>query len=398
MIGLTRTSDPRQFYLGDEEAAFRKDLCAFLSAEAGETARARHYNERAYLGWDPEFRHAFRRELGRRGYIGLGWPREHSGAGKDMVFQLLYCEEMEYHNAPGMEPATTYVPYVIMWFGTADQQAYFLPRLRQGELSFFLGYSEPGAGSDLANLSAKAVEVGDHFLITGEKSYSTYADIADYGLVAARTNRGVKRHEGISMFLVDMRLPGIRVAQHRTVAGFDHPSVYFDNVAVPASMLVGQQDRGWDVLMGAINFERAALGSPGLLERQMRRLVAFASADAHGPASVRDDLNADRLVTATIEADAARLYAYEVVCWQAAGERPQHEASLAALLKREAARLLDVTGLELLGSDSQLRGSSAPLNGAVEQEYREHIYFHFAAGGFDITRNVIATRGLGLPR
>jgi alkylation response protein AidB-like acyl-CoA dehydrogenase len=273
--------------------------------------------------------------------------------------------------------------------------------LRAGELSIFLGYSEPEAGSDLASLRTQAVDQGDSFLITGQKFYSSYASHADYGLVAARTDPAASRHGGISLFLVDVRTPRVTMAQHRTVAGYNHPSVYFDHVEVPRRMLIGELHQGWRILMGAIDFERASLAAPGLVDRQLDRLIQFAmTRSANGRRPIDDPVVRDQLVTLAVEAEAARLYAYHVGDLQARGRSPRHETSVSLLLKREAARLADVTGIELLGPYAQLRGATAyaPFDGAIEQEYREHLYFHFAAGGFDITRNVIAIRGLGLRR
>ncbi len=332
----------------------------------------------------------------------MGWPAEYGGGGKDLVYQMIFAEEIEYHRAPSLEPAIGYIPQVLLDHGTEEQKLFFLPRLRRGELAVFLGYSEPEAGSDLANIKTVAVEGTDGYVITGQKVYSSYADISDYGFVVARTDPSSVRHRGLSLFLVDMRSPGINLSSYRTVAGTDHHSVHFDHVVVPKTGLVGQLHQGWRVLMGAIDFERATIASPGLLDRQLDRLIAHSltSDEAGTRPIIEDPVATDRLVTLAVEMEAARLYAYHVADLQARGERPQHETSLAVLLKREAARLADVAAVELLGPYAQLRGDTplAPFQGAVEHEYREHLFFSFAAGGFDITRAVIATRGLGLPR
>jgi alkylation response protein AidB-like acyl-CoA dehydrogenase len=384
-----------------EHEAFRDKLCDFLRTELKAEARTGDRNEHEHGGWAPEYRRAFRRRLGELGFIGVSWPTEYGGGGRDVLYQLIYAEEIEYHSGPGLEPAVTYVPPVLIMFGSHEQKEHFLPRLRRGELSVFLGYSEPEAGSDLANLRTEAVSEAGHFVITGQKSYSSYANLADYGLIAARTKRSDSRHSGISLFLVDMTTPGIAVSHHRTVAGFDHPSVYFDHVAVPGNMVVGPLHEGWRVLMAAIDFERASLAAPGLVDHQLDRLFELGCrTDAQGGRRLDDRMVRDRLVTLAVEAEAARLYAYWVAQLQVQGEQPRHETSLSLLLKRETARLADVLGIELLGPYAQLRGGTphAQFEGAIEQEYREHLFFHFAAGGFDITRNVIAVRGLRLPR
>jgi alkylation response protein AidB-like acyl-CoA dehydrogenase len=347
-----------------------------------------------------DFTKAFRRKLGAAGYIGMGWPKEYGGGGRSRVYQAIFWDEMEYHRAPGLDRAITYVPNAIMALGSEAQKAEFLPRISRGELSWFVGYSEPEAGSDLASVKTRAVEDGDHFVITGQKAFSSDAHMADYGWVMTRSEPGSLKHRGLSMFIVDMKRPGITVTKYPTLAGWTHHAVHFDQVRVPRSMLVGEVHQGWKVVMGAIDFERAALSSPGLVGYQFDRLLAWCLQDRDGGRLLDDPLVQDELVRLAIEAEGAKVMSYWLASLHAKGLRPQHETSLALLVKRETARRMDVAGLEMLGPLAPLRTGSpwAPLAGEVEVEYRDHLYFQFAAGGFDITRNVVATRGLGLPR
>jgi 3-oxocholest-4-en-26-oyl-CoA dehydrogenase alpha subunit len=385
----------------DEHHAFRQELCDFLTTELTPEVRAAHHDEDEFKGWTVDYRAEFRRKLGERGFIGMGWPLDYGGGGKDMVYEVIYADEMEYHGGPGLEPAVNYVPYALLALANEDQKREFLPRLRRGEISFFLGYSEPEAGSDLANLSTEAVPDGDDYIVTGQKAYSSYAHHADWGLVAARTDAAGPKHSGISLFLVDMRAAGIELARHRTMAGWLHASVFFDHVRVPATNVVGPLNGGWRALMAAIDYERASLAAPGLVDKQLDRLIAHAHAStANGNRPVDSCGVQDLLVTLAVEAEASRLYSYEVARRQAAGESPEHETSLAVLLKRETARLADAHGVRIIGAAAQLRPGSvlAVADGAIEYEHRDHTYFSFAAGGFDITRNVIAIRGLKLPR
>jgi 3-oxocholest-4-en-26-oyl-CoA dehydrogenase alpha subunit len=387
--------------LTDEQREFREHLCRFLTAELTPETRAQNRDDQEFHGWTTEYRARFRRMLGEQGFIGMGWPALYGGGGKDMVFEVLYAEEMEYHGGPGLEPAVNYIPYALNALATDAQKHYFLPRLRKGEISFFLGYSEPEAGSDLANLSTSAVEEGDVFVITGQKMYSSYAHHADWGLVAARTDSSGSKHAGITLFLVDMQTPGIQIARHPTMAGWVHASVYFDHVRVPASGVVGGLNNGWRSVMTALDFERASLAAPGLVDRQIDRLVTFLhSSDPSSQRPVEDPGARDLLVTLSVEAEASRLYSYEVARRYARGDKLDHQTSLSVLLKRETARLGDSLGMQVLGAAGQLTKDSplAIADGAIEHGHRDHIYFSFAAGGFDITRNVIAIRGLKLPR
>ena len=390
-----------RFELTAEEEAFRADLCAFLQRELTPEVWHAHRDANEQGFWTSAFTKAFRRKLGAAGYIGMGWPAAYGGGGRSRIYQTIFAEEMEYHRAPGLDRSITYVPNALLAFGTEAQKAEFLPPINRGELSWFVGYSEPEAGSDLASLKTGAVPDGDTFVITGQKAFSSEAHMADYGWVAARTDPDAPKHRGISMFIVDMKSPGIRISTFPTVAGWTHHAVYLDQVRVPRSMLVGEVNQGWQIIMGAIDFERAALAAPGLVAYQLDRLLAHGDATQSDHGSLLDDpLVQDKLVELTIEAEAARLMSYWVASMHVQGQMPQHETSLAVLYKRETARLADVIGVDILGLYAPLRTGStwAKLTGEVEAEYRDHLYFQFAAGGFDITRNVIAHRGLGLPR
>ena len=384
-----------------DEAAFRTELRDFLKRELTPEVWHAHRDMNEQGMWTPAFTKAFRRKLGAAGYIGMGWPKEYGGGGRSRVYQAIFWDEMEYHRAPGLDRSITYVPNAIMALGSDAQKADLLPKMSRGELSWFVGYSEPDAGSDLASLKTRALEDGDHFIVTGQKSFSSDAHMADYGWIATRTDPTSSKHRGLTMFIVDMTLPGVTVSKYPTLAGWTHHAVHFDQVRVPRSMMVGELHQGWKVVMGAIDFERAALSSAGLVGYQFDRLLAWCMQDRDGAGRKLDDpLVQDELVRLAIEAEGARLMSYWLASLHAKGFRPQHETSLALLVKRETARRLDVAGLELLGPFAPLRTGSpwAALEGEVEVEYRDHLYFQFAAGGFDITRNVVATRGLGLPR
>ena len=384
-----------------DEKAFQAEVRAFLQRELTAEIWQRHRDPSEQGMWTETFTKEFRRKLGAQGYIGMGWPKEYGGGGRSRIYQAILWEEMEYHRAPGIDRSVTYVPNAIMAFGSEAQKAELVPKMSRGELSFFVGYSEPEAGSDLASLKTRAVADGDNFIITGQKAFSSDAHMADYGWVAARTDPSSAKHRGLSLFIVDMKLPGITVTKYPTLAGWTHHAVHFDGVRVPRSMMVGELDEGWKVVMGAIDFERAALSSAGLVDYQFDRLLTWCLREGERmERQIDDPVVQDKLVGLAIEAEGAKLMSRWLASLHAHGLQPQHETSLALLVKRETSRLCDTVGLDLLGPFAPLRAGSpwAPLKGEVEVEYRDHLYFQFAAGGFDITRNVVATRGLGLPR
>lgn len=379
----------------EEVEAFRHEVCAFLTSELSAETRNTFRDHRTYDGWSAEFSASFRRRMGKRGFLDRGWPLEFGGSGP--AFQLALNEELQYHEAPGVDPTSTYIPSVLMAFGTAEQQERFLPLLRRGEVTFFLGYSEPEAGSDLASVKASATDEGDSFVVTGQKMYCSFADQADFGLVIARTDPASERGNGLTLFIVDMREQGVQIAEHETIGGWMHHSVYFDHVRVPRSMVIGGIHEGWPAVIGAIDFERATIAQPGRLDRQLDRLVAYSvAARADGSRPVEDDRTCDRIVGLAVEIEAARLYCHSLF----RRESPGHAGTLAALLGREATRAADVVGSEELALHAQLRGNipNAPFEGAIEHEYREHVAVQFAAGGFDVSRNILATRALAMRR
>ena len=389
------------FKLTAEEQAFRLEVQDVLRRELTPDIWQAHRDPTEQGMWTADFTKAFRRKLGAAGYIGMGWPKEYGGGGRDRIYQTILWDEMEYHRAPGIDRSVTYIPNAVIAFGSEAQKSEFLPKMVRGELSWFVGYSEPEAGSDLANLKTKAVEDGDYFVITGQKAFSSDAHMADYGWVATRTDATSTKHHGLTMFIVDMTLPGVTVSEYPTLAGWTHHAVHFDNVRIHKSMMVGARDQGWKVVMGAIDYERGALASAGLVNYQLDRLLAWCAQPREGAAPLLDDpVVRDELVRLAIEAETAKLASYWLASLSAKGLRPQHESSVALLVKRETSRKFDAAGLELLGQFAPLRAGSpaVALAGEVEVEYRDHLYFQFAAGGFDITRNVVATRGLGLPR
>jgi alkylation response protein AidB-like acyl-CoA dehydrogenase len=387
--------------LTDDERAFRDEVRAFLKQELTPEIWARHRDFDEYGVWSPDYTREFRRKLGAKGYIGIGWPQEYGGGGRSRIHQMILWDEIEYHRGPAVDRSVTYVPNALQAFGSAAQKAEFLPQMSRGELAWFVGYSEPEAGSDLANIKVRATEDGDFYTITGQKSYSSDSHLADYGLVIARTDPASVKHRGLTLFIVDMKTPGITITKYPTLAGWTHHAVYFDNVRVPKARIVGEPNEAWKVLMGAIDFERAALSSTGLVEREMDRLYAWCLNEREGAGRLIDDpVVRDQLVEAAIEAEGTRLMTYWLASLHDHGLRPQHESSLAVLVKRETVRKIDALTMDLLGAHAPLQTGSAwaPGDGEAESDYRDHLYFQFAAGGFDITRNVIATRGLGLPR
>ena len=390
-----------EFQLTEQQDSFRSDVCDFLQEELTPDVREANYDsaEQGEYAWP--FVKGFRKKLAERGYLGVGWPKEYGGDGSDMVHQVLFFQEMDYHGAPSLSPSYTYLPMGIILFGTEEQKSFFLPKLSIGEMDFFQGYSEPEAGSDLANLQCRAVLEGDDFVVNGQKLFSSKAHHADWAFMLVRTNPDAPKHRGISILLIDMKSQGIDLGWYKTMAGWWHHGVYFDNVRVPRSNLLGELDRGWYHGMAILDYERAANGNPGSVMALYDQLLAHCQETVHNGKPLIDDARVRNLLAELAsDVQTARLTAYQVASMQASSEHPQAEATLVTLVMRETARKIDAVAVELLGPYANLwRGSKwAPQDGAMPYNYINHTFYSFAAGGFDISRNVIANRGLQLPR
>lgn len=373
------------------QVEFRRSVSEFLTGLLTPEVRAQHYDPAEYGGgWSAEFRREFAQILGKEGFLGRAWPVEYGGRGQGVVYDAILFDQIEYHEAPFMEPSVCYVPFTLLRYGTEEQKARFLPRLLREGLSIFVGYSEPEAGSDLANLSTVAEPVDSGYVVNGAKYYSTFAGNADYGLCAVRTQpRGERKHDGISLLLVPLDAPGVELQEHRMMTGERHHAVYFTDVFVEKDMLIGEEGQGWRALMAAINYERLVIAAPGqgdMLLENLREHVLEGT----------DAVAADRLVSAAIEARAASLYTESVV--RRAGtldEDPGDGATVAQLLKREAVRSIEAMSMQLLGSSSAIQsGERAVADGRFAKMFLGDSMMEFAAGGFDITRQVISRRVL----
>ena len=400
-LSFADTGWTMDFVLNPAQKQFQDELCRFLQKELPAEVKKAHEDLTESDRYMQKFRSEFLKKLAQAGYLGIGWPPEYGGGGKDMVYQVLGEEELAYHEAPHLSGTYRYVAPAIMLFGTEELKQRFLPPISRAELETFTGYSEPEAGSDLANLQTRAVLEGDEFVVNGQKLFSSGAHHAHYAWLLARTDPDAPRHKGLSILLVDMESPGISLAWYKTMAGWWHHGVYFDNVRVPRSNLVGELNQGWYHIMAALDYERASNGNPGHVMRLFDRLLSYCR-ETKRDGSYVIDVPTVRNLLADLHADVAatRWTAYWVASMHAQGSHPQHETSLVTMFMRETARKIEVAHMELLGPYAPIGPGSpqARQGGMVAQDYLNDMFFHFAAGGFDITRNVIARRGLGLPR
>ena len=346
---------------------------------------------------------SFTKKLAAKGWLTMSWPVEHGGIGANHMRQLVYNEEMAYHRAPGQTMGTDRVGPTIILFGTQEQKAEFLPRIIKDEMTWCQGFSEPGSGSDLASLQTRAVKDGDSYVINGQKIWTSGAQRADYMILLARTDPDAPKHRGISYFLLDMKLPGVEVRplmQLNGLAGFNE--VFFDNVRIPASMVVGEVNRGWYVSTATLDFERSGIGRVIGALRTYEEVVEYAKTTLArgGEGTLFDSLPIRReLADIGIGFRVGRLMSYRVAWMQSKQMIPNYEASMAKTFGTELHQRMARVAVNSLGLAGQLmEGPNAPLNGLVPQTYLSSMSLTIAAGTSEVNRNIIAQRGLGMPR
>jgi alkylation response protein AidB-like acyl-CoA dehydrogenase len=376
-----------------EERALRRELRAYF-------ATLMDAEERAGLGAPGENEPAFRRivrRLGQDGWLGVGWPTEYGGQGRSAVEQFIMFDEVQRAGVPFPFVTINTVGPTLMRFGTDEQKAAYLPRILAGELNVAIGYTEPGAGTDLASLRTSARLDGDAWVINGNKVFTSGANQADLVWLACRTDPDLPKHKGLSMIMVPTDSPGFRCTPIVTVGDIVTTTTYYDDVHVPATNLVGERGGGWRMITTQLNHERvglAALGGPAW--RLWGEVRAWA--DANGTADlpwVRADL-----------ADCyARLEAMKLLNWQMveaiAEDRLQPaEASSAKFYGTETHVLVYRKLLTILGAGGWLRPGSpgAALHGRVERMGRSAQINTFGGGVNEIQREIVAAAGLGMKR
>ncbi len=393
-----------------EQATFRSEVEAFIAQNLPGELAVTEQDEASLEERRPEgderaaAMKVWRGKLIERRWIAPAWPKEYGGADLTTMEQFILAETFAERRAP--RPGIPDVGSTIMVHGSDEQKREFLPAMVSGEARWCQGYSEPGSGSDLASLQTRAVRDGDDFVINGQKIWTSGANLANMMFALVRTDPDAPKHRGVSYILLSMETPGIAVrplVQMSDARGFNE--VFFEDVRVPAKNVVGEVNRGWYVGATHLDFERSNIGRSIGHQNELnaiRRLLLEEEAAGSGrstmsrPGSARWDL-ADRFVEAAV----ARTISQRVISMQARGEIPNHEASMTKLFSSELTQRIARTATRLLGLYGDLRGEDdghAPARGRWATAYLATVSRTIAAGTSEIQRNVIATRGLGLPR
>ncbi len=351
--------------------------------------------------WSDEYS----RVLGSHGWLSRSWPREHGGQGRPVIEQMIFIEEMAYHRAPlAANVVAMTIAHAIMNHGNPELRAEVLPKMSDGTFTAWYALSEPEAGTDLAAVQTTAVKDGDYYVINGQKIWSAYAHLAKYGWLITRTNPNVEPSRGLSMFVLDKSLPGITVESLTTLAHTHlHNIVYLDNVRIPKRYLVGEENRGYQLLLAGLDSERfwTRFFRPAFEKRLLEELIEYAKSTRRDGRLLADDpVIRRKFAESATEIEASRLLYYEL------GWKMQEGIDLGAgvtavkLYTEEMSQRFLNFAMELLGPFSQLEPGSkwAPLQGLVERWYLVTLGMTLAAGSSETLRDGIARRGLGLPR
>lgn len=340
------------------------------------------------------------RELGEDGWLGIGWPVEYGGQGRTPLEQYIFLEEIERTgvNIPFITLET--VGPTLMKLGTEEQKNYFLPKILKGEVEVAVGYSEPQAGTDLAALQTRAVRDGDSYVINGQKVFTTNAHMADYIWLAARTDPDAPKHKGISIFLVPTNLPGFSVTPMNLIGERSNVS-YYDNVRVPLSALVGEENKGWEYITTQLSLERLMLSTYARMERMVEETIEWASETEFDGVRVIDQHSVrDSLAELTVQIEILRLLNYRAA-WAHSNEktapfRPSMNKVFAAELNQ---KVFD-TCMQIMGMFGQIETGSewAVADGYGQKNAKSRLVYLFGGGANDVQRDLVARFGLGLQK
>jgi alkylation response protein AidB-like acyl-CoA dehydrogenase len=339
------------------------------------------------------------RQLGKDGWLALSWPAEYGGRDGSMMDQLIFMDEAAVAHVPVPFLTINTVGPTIMRYGTPEQKALYLSRIAAGEIHFSIGYSEPEAGTDLASLRTRAVRDGDDYVVNGQKMWTSLIQYADYVWLACRTDPDLPRHKGLSILIVPVSAPGFSWTPVPTLAGPVTSATYFQDVRVPATALVGEENKGWPLITNQLNHERVALTSSAPVRAALRDVTEWARATKLPDGQRVIDQEWAQLNLARVHAKAEFL---KLVNWRIASSAEHLGPAAASATKvygtefaLEAYRLL----MEVLGAGATVRDGSpgAVLAGRIERMHRAALILTFGGGTNEVQRDIIATTALHLP-
>jgi alkylation response protein AidB-like acyl-CoA dehydrogenase len=384
-----------------DDLAFREEVRAWIRTEmppdlAAIAAVDGHFDHAAGMRW-----HEL---LFAKGWVAPHWPKEHGGPGLSATKRFILTEELELAGAPMLSPfGLVMVGPAIMQFGTDEQKARFLPKILSGQEVWCQGYSEPGAGSDLASLRTSAVDDGEHLVVNGQKTWTTYAQYADWIFCLVRTDPGVKKQAGISFLLIDMRTPGVEARPMLTIGHTPaFCDTFFENVRVPKANVVGPLHGGWTVAKALLGHERTLIAAVGHSQRAIRRVKRIAAATTVGGVPMLDDPAwRGRIARLEIKLQALQMANYRTLAGAALGHAPGPESSILKLRGSEILQQTFELAMDVMGHDALSWFNQPGIVPELEQWVAPTYCYNRATtiygGSNEIQKNIIAKLILGLP-
>ncbi len=341
------------------------------------------------------------RRMGSDGWLGIGWPEEFGGQGRDVADQTIFVEESHWAGVPLPLLTLNSVGPTLMALGTDEQKHRILPKILQGEMHFAIGYTEPNAGTDLASLQTRAQRDGDEYVVNGQKLFTSAIEHADYVWLAVRTDPSAKKHKGLSVLLVPTDTPGFSWTPLRTMAGEYTSATFYEDVRVPIDNLVGAENEGWKLITNQLNHERVAICPASGILRSIHDVGLWAQATTRpdGTRVIDDQWVQTTLASAHARAEVLRLMNWKVAWASTVGLNPA-DASATKVFGTELSLEIYRALMEIVGQVAYLEegSSGAQLAGKLERNYRAQTIFTFGGGTNEVQRDIIAMVGLGMPR
>jgi alkylation response protein AidB-like acyl-CoA dehydrogenase len=389
-----------QIAFTEEQEALRKELRAyFANLMTPEVQEEMASGDGEYGNGDLYKRLV--RQMGEDGWLGIGWPSEYGGQNRTMIEQLIFMDEASLANAPVPFLTINTVGPTIMHYGTDEQKNEFLPKILAGQMHFSIGYSEPGAGTDLASLTTRAVKDGEEWVINGQKMWTSLIQYADYVWLAVRTDPEAPKHKGLSMLLVPTDAKGFSWTPVRTMAGVTTSATFYQDVRVPLTALVGDENKGWNLITNQLNHERVALCSAANLQHAVNdvRRWAHETTLADGRRVIDQEWVQLHLARVHAKTEFLKLINWKIAWGVKKGVGMQDASATKVFgteLATEAWRLL----MEVLGEEAVVRSGSpgSLLRSRLERMYRSALILTFGGGTNEVQRDIIAMVGLGMPR
>lgn len=390
------------FQLTEAQQQLQREVIAYLERHLTPALEAELLAQQEGGGPDTHPHYSqFIRQLGRDGWLGLAWPKRYGGQERDAIDQYIFFDTVAgYYRVPIPFLAINAIGSTIMRAGTEEQKDRFLPPLLRGELNIAVGYTEPGAGSDLASLKTKAVRDGDDYVISGQKVFTSLANFCDYIWLAVRTDPTAKKHKGISIFMVDTRLPGVTINPMRTMGGFRTNVTFYDDVRVPKSCLIGEENKGWSYINSQLAMERIGLVPHSRMRRVLEEMIAWAKGTTIDGRRVFDEpWVRERLADLTARTEVLRLFNFRAASQIAQGIEPFAEAAMTKVFGSELFQTVAGTCMDMMGLVGGMQPPSgiSPMNGLLQRDFVAMRLLTFGGGTNEVLKDMVALMGLGMP-